>query len=157
NLGRVGRTEKRQLTIRLVNEGMGIVHGRIVSEGAPWLMLGEAPGASDKLFEFRRELVLPIQVIGERLRASLKEPEGRLVITSNGGDCTVIVHADFPSQPFPEGALAGARTPRQLAEKARNAPQEAACLFENGAVKRWYELNGWDYPIQGPEAAGVGV
>ena len=24
-------------------------------------------------------------------------------------------------------------------------------------MKRWYELNGWDYPIQGPAAAGVGA
>ena len=90
-------------------------------------------GAADKVFEFRRELVLPIQVIGERLRAGLKDPEGRLVITSNGGDRTVVVHAEFPSNAFPEVVLAGARTPRQLAEKAKAAPKEAACLFENGA------------------------
>jgi hypothetical protein len=157
NLGRVGRTEKRTLTIRLVNEGMGILHGRIASEGAPWLMLGEAPGSADKLFEFRRELVIPVQLIGERLRAGSNDPEGRLVITSNGGDVTVIVQAEYPSQAFSEGSLAGAKTPRQLAEKAKAAPKEAACLFENGAVKRWYEANDWDYPVQGPEASGVGA
>jgi hypothetical protein len=59
--------------------------------------------------------------------------------------------------PYPDGVLAGARTPRQVAEKARKAPKEAAVLFEKGAVACWYEQNGWIYPVQGPAASGLGA
>ena len=51
--------------------------------------------------------------------------------------------------------LAGARTPRQLAEKARLAPREAARHFETGAVARWYHDNGWSYPVNGAPVAGL--
>jgi hypothetical protein len=60
-----------------------------------------------------------------------------------------------PFEPFPEGVLAGARTPRQIAEKARVHPRQAAGLFESGAVTRWYRQNGWAYPVRGPTASGV--
>src|SRR5262249_40836229 len=44
---------------------------------------------------------------------------------------------------------------RELAEKARAAPHAAAGLFSSDSVARWYETNGWTYPIQGPVASGV--
>ena len=58
-------------------------------------------------------------------------------------------------KPFPEGVLSGALSPRQLAAKAKQQPKEAAVLIENGAVARWYESNGWTYPVQGPTASGL--
>jgi hypothetical protein len=60
-----------------------------------------------------------------------------------------------PVKPFPTGVLAGAVTPRKIAEKARAAPKEAAVFFENGAVQQWYKDNGWIYPVQGPSASGL--
>src|SRR5262249_31917267 len=48
-------------------------------------------------------------------------------------------------------------SPRQIAEKARLAPRDAAAAFENGAVARWYRDNGWAYPVQGPAASGLGA
>jgi hypothetical protein len=57
--------------------------------------------------------------------------------------------------PFPEGVLAGAITPRQIAEKARQFPRESASLFARGMVAKWYENNGWTYPVQEPAASGV--
>ena len=49
------------------------------------------------------------------------------------------------------------RTARQVAEKAKANPKEAAALFENGAVADWYKMNGWKYPVQGPAASGLGA
>src|SRR5262249_25624474 len=49
----------------------------------------------------------------------------------------------------------GARTPRQVAEKAKANPREAALLFERGAVAEWYKANGWAYPVLGPSASGL--
>jgi hypothetical protein len=62
-----------------------------------------------------------------------------------------------PVRPFTGGVLAGAKSPRQIAEKAKAAPKEAAVLFERGAVADWYKSNGWTYPVQGPSAAGLGA
>jgi hypothetical protein len=44
-----------------------------------------------------------------------------------------------------------------VAEKAKGAPKEAAKLFEKGDVARWYEENGWKYPVQGPASSGLGA
>jgi hypothetical protein len=53
--------------------------------------------------------------------------------------------------------LAGVTSPREIAVKAKAHPQEAAVLFEQGAVKAWYESNGWTYPIRGTQAKGKGA
>ena len=67
------------------------------------------------------------------------------------------VRSNVPVRSFPKGqytndVLAGARSPQELAVKARAHPKDAAVLFEQGAVKAWYATNGWSYPIQGPQA-----
>src|SRR5205807_6858642 len=77
-------------------------------------------------------------------------------IESNGGNVTVVVRASVPMKPFPDGVLAGALSPRQIAEKARAQPREAALFFENGAVARWYQQNGWNYPVKGQFSSGLG-
>ncbi len=82
--------------------------------------------------------------------------EGRLVVDSNAGTVTVVVRADVPITPFAEGILAGSLTPRQIAEKARAHPKEAAALFEKGLVSTWFTKNGWIYPVQGPNVGGLG-
>ena len=68
----------------------------------------------------------------------------------------MLVRAEVPSWPFPRGVLAGALSPRDLAKKAKAAPRDAAILFETGVVRRWYETNGWTYPIKpGQDAPGL--
>src|SRR6266540_2722801 len=102
NLGEVACTETRALTLRIENKGMALLHGTVASEGgtresgSPWLVIGELPGVPQKLFECRRETTIPVQVIGERLRASSKALEGKLVIESNGGTTAVLVRAEVP-------------------------------------------------------------
>jgi hypothetical protein len=56
---------------------------------------------------------------------------------------------------YPDGPFGGARTPRELAHKAKAAPKAAAPLFESGEVRKWYDTNGWIYPVQGPAATGL--
>src|SRR5439155_22139355 len=79
------------------------------------------------------------------------------VVESNGGSFDIPVQATVPIKPFPDGVLAGARSPRQIAEKAKANPKEAAALFERGAVAKWYKENGWTYPVRGPAASGLGA
>ncbi len=155
NLGTLRIGQDQHFTLRLHNQGMRLLYGTVTCEDCIWLSIGEAPGGPRKLFQFADSLAIPIHVIGRRLRAGNKPLEGRLVVESNGGTITVLVRAEVPVKPFPEGALAGALSPRQVAEKAKAAPREAALLFEKGAIERWYSDNGWTYPVQGPAASGI--
>jgi hypothetical protein len=153
-LGRVRIGADVRSELRLVNRGMRLLHGTVTSD-APWLLLGDGEGARGKLFGCLRETTLAVRVRGRALRAGLQPLRGRLLIDSCAGRCVVAVTLEAPPQTFAAGVLAGARTPRQLAEKARLAPKESARLFETGAVARWYRDNGWTYPVEGEPAAGL--
>jgi hypothetical protein len=159
NLGQLQPGEDRDLHLHLVNTGMRLLYGSVSCDNCVWLTVGEGLGAPQKLFEFTRELDIPVHVRGQVLRASNKPLEGRLVVDSNGGTIVVLVRLEVPVKPFPEGLFAGARTPREVAEQAkehlRTRLKETAGLFESGAVARWYEDNGWTYPVQGPVAEGA--
>jgi len=70
----------------------------------------------------------------------------RLVVDSNGGAKTVLVRMEVPAHPFPAGVLAGAVTPRQLAEKAREEAfnlmiEHAASAGANAIVAMRYDAN----------------
>jgi hypothetical protein len=78
-------------------------------------------------------------------------------VDSNAGSATVTVQLETPVLPFPSGILQGARTPREIALKAKQHPKEAALIFEQGAVEAWYKSNGWEYPVQGPAGSGLGA
>jgi hypothetical protein len=103
-----------------------------------------------------------LRVLGSKLRAGLKPLVGEIVVETNGGAMTVPVRADVPIRPFPKGvyandSLCGAKSPRDIARKAKEQPNDAAVLFADGAVKAWYASNGWSYPIEGSEGSGKGA
>jgi hypothetical protein len=93
--------------------------------------------------------------VGRRLRAHQKPQEAEVRLASNGGSVKVTVRLSVPVRPFPDGVLAGATSPRQVVEKALAAPRDVAPLVESGAVARWYQANGWVYPVSGPTATGM--
>jgi hypothetical protein len=160
NLGRVALGTNRQVELQLANQGMRLVYGSVASD-SKWLTLGEPPGGNQKLFQFLDETVIPVQIRGQNLRAGPKPLIGQLFLDSNGnsGNQQIVIkfRVEVPVKPFTDGVLAGATSPRQLAEKARDNPKEAAALFENGAVPRWFADNGWIYPVQGPAGSGLGA
>jgi hypothetical protein len=152
---RVG--ESRQFELHLENKGSGLLFGAVTCSDDVWLAPGGLAGGGSKHFQFRRETGVPIQVCGDRLRAGTKPLEAHLLVESNGGACVVSVRAGVSTQPYPDGAFAGCTTPRQVAERAKADPKNVAAHFESGAVARWYESNGWVYPVQGPSASGLGA
>jgi hypothetical protein len=156
NLGILQMGTNHTFEVHLANQGMRLLYGTAVSD-CKWLTLGDAPGNQQKLFQFGAEGVINVHVRGQHLRAGNKPLEGHLIVDSNGGAATITVRVEVPAKPYPDGVLAGALTPRQIAEKAHTAPKEAAPLFEAGAVARWFTDNGWIYPVQGPPASGVGA
>jgi hypothetical protein len=155
SFGVVPMGSDRNLDLHLSNLGMRLAYGSVVSD-CKWLTLGEGQGTAQKLFQFRAETIIPVHVKGQFLRAGNQPLEGHLIVDSNGGAMTVTVRADVPITPFGEGVLAGSFTPRQIAEKARDFPKEAAALFEKGLVAQWFTKNGWTYPVKGPTVAGLG-
>ena len=148
-------TDGREIKLHLENKGMRLLYGSVSCSDGVWLSVGDGPGAAEKHFQFGHELVLPVRVVGDRLRAGNKPLEARLNIETNGGSATVTVRAEVPIRPFPSGVLAGATSPRKVAVEAKAHPKEAAVLFENGEVAAWYKSNGWTYPVQGPPASGL--
>jgi hypothetical protein len=154
HLGQIKFGENRTFDLRLENQGMRLLYGSVSCEECNWLTLGDAKGAMEKHFQFGAEAVIAVHVLGHRLRASIQPLEGRLIVDSNGGTEQITIWAEVPPKPFRTGVLAGARSPRQLAEKARQTPKEAADYFESGAVARWYKDNGWTYPVSGPAFRG---
>jgi hypothetical protein len=154
DLGAVRAGEDRRAELCLTNRGTRLLYGSVTSD-CLWLTLGDAPGAAKKVFQFNRERAIPVQVRGRYLRASHQPLEGQLSVESNAGSATVLVRASVAPQTFPNGVLAGARNPRQLVDRARAAPREAAALFDSGAVAAWYRQNGWPYPVPGPRASGL--
>lgn len=156
DLGVLAIGQERRVELRLANEGLGLIYGSVQCDDNLWLALLNVPvGSNRKLFQFVDEGIIPILVLGQNLRAGNKPLEAKLSIESNAGTQTVVVTASVPVKPFPTGVLAGAQTPRKIAEKAKAAPKEAAALFENGSVQQWYKDNGWTYPVQGPSASGL--
>ena len=156
NLGTVIKGQDKHFEIHLTNQGMRILHGTIISD-SKWLTIGDGPGQEQKLFQLADDSKIPVHIMGHALRAGSKPLVGKLEIESNGGNGTIQVRVEVPVKPFPSGVLAGAKSPRQVAEKAKAAPKEAAVLFENGTVSKWFTENGWTYPVQGPSASGLGA
>jgi hypothetical protein len=148
-------TEGRRFDLRLENQGMRLLYGSVTCTDALWLSFGDAPGAGAKHFQCCHDQVLPVHVVCDRLRAGNKPLEAHLTLETNGGTATVLVRATVPIKPFSGGVLDGAKSPRQVAEKAKANPKEAGVQFEKGEVIAWYKANGWTYPVQGPPASGV--
>ena len=158
NLGVVPAGSERQFQIHLENQGMRLLYGSVTcSEKTAWLTLGDTPGTTTKSIQFGHDLRLTVKVVPDRLRAGNKPLEGTITIETNGGKAAIKVRAEVPVKLFPPSVLGGAKSPRQVAEKAKLKPKEAAALFETGAVAEWYKDNGWTYPVQGPAASGVGA
>lgn len=157
NLGTMQVGQDRAVQMHLHNQGMRLLHGTVTCDECPWLSLGDTQGTPQRHFQFEHESAVAVHVRGNQLRAGAKALEGRLIVESNGGSTTIPVRIEVPVKPYPDGLLAGAKSPRQIAERARSAPKEAAPFFESGAVAQWYKDNGWTYPVQGPSASGLGA
>ncbi|HYV34326.1 MAG TPA: hypothetical protein VE988_01400, partial [Gemmataceae bacterium] len=155
NLGVIPFGTNHTFELHLSNLGSRLLYGSVGSD-CKWLTLGDAPGNRQKIFQFGGDVVVKVQIRGQHLRAGNKALQGHLLVESNGGTATITVKVDVPPKPYPNGILAGATTPRQIAEKSLAQPKDAAMLFETGAVAKWFGENGWVYPVRGPSAGGVG-
>jgi hypothetical protein len=161
NLGVLSPGTDRTFELTILNRGMLVLRGMVLSN-SDWLVFGDRTGPSQKMFQTRSICTIKVRVLGHKLRAGSKPLQGEIVVDTNGGMRTLLVRADVPIVPFPKGghandALAGAKSPHEIALRAKQFSNEAAILFEQGAVKAWYASNGWIYPIEGSEGSGKGA
>src|SRR5579884_878154 len=77
-LGTLQVGQERTFQLHLENQGMRLLYGSVTSDDCPWLLLGDSPGAPQKLFQFCGEMTVPVRVGGKHLRAGVKSQEGRL-------------------------------------------------------------------------------
>lgn len=161
NLGQLTPGTDRSFELVIVNQGMLSLRG-VIASNSEWLVLGDKAGPAQKMFQTRSFHAMRVWVLGSKLRAGLMPLDGEIAVESNGGTMTLRVRAEVPIQPFPKGVyandvLAGAKSPREVAKRAREHANEAAILFEQGAVKAWYASNGWAYPVEGSQGSGKGA
>src|SRR6185436_4389832 len=79
----------------------------------------------------------------------------KLTVVTNGGVVEVPLRFDLVAKPFAVAPFQGVKVQRELAEKMRLKPKDAVPILESGEVRRWFEANGWTYPVQGPDIKGV--
>ncbi len=79
----------------------------------------------------------------------------KLTVVTNGGVAEVPLRLELVARPFTAAPFQGVKAQRELAERMRTQPKAAVPLLESGEVKRWFETNGWTYPVAGPEVHGV--
>lgn len=158
DLGTAATGQDRNFPLTIENTGERLLSGLVRSVDCLWLGVA-TPHLNEKHFQATagERVQIPLHVRGKQLRAGPQMQVGEVAIESNAGVRSIPVRIRVPVTAFPDGLLKGAETPRQLAEKARANPQETARLLENGAVARWYQCNGWTYPITRPAATGLAL
>jgi hypothetical protein len=152
DLGEMQVGEDKRFELTLQNAGKRLLEGDVDCDEVPWLALGEGTASVRKVFRFADRMTLAVRIVGRALHAFPQPQQAEIHIRSNGGDESVFVKLRVSARPFPDGILAGVLSPRQLAEKARDAPKEAAALIENGAVAGPPVSSGFPLPL--PASSG---
>ncbi|MHB1424031.1 MAG: hypothetical protein ACYC3I_12715 [Gemmataceae bacterium] len=147
--------EQRRVPLTILNQGKGLLQGKVtVSEGRQWLKIAEDGNPAECALKTARSQRIQLHVDARGLTAP-QAYSGKLTVITNGGISELAVRLDVSSVAFAEGPFQGASSPRQIAERMRANPKQAVPLLENGEIARWFQINGWAYPVSGPAARGV--
>ena len=155
NLGQVKIGDARTVQLKLVNDGMRLIYGSVTIENGSWLALGSGAGAPQKAFSVRQRNEPAGQHPGQTASRQQQAPGSPADRRIERRQLRRQYQGRSSGQAVPFGALAGARSPRQVAEKAKANPKESAALFVSGGVAQWYKENGWQYPVKGQSAEGL--
>lgn len=143
-------------TILLENDGDRLVWGEAILRDTPWCSLSVEGPLANRSFKFIKCMPLDIQIQSVNIRRSGRQLTGTLILKTDSVEVSIQLIAREPEViPFEGELFSGATTPRELAEKSKIKPREAAPLFLSGKVANWYESNGWIYPVTGPTAPGM--
>ncbi len=154
-LGKIVVGDTKTLPLTITNQGQGMLQGTItISEGQDWLTLGTKPGVHEVEISTAREQAFKLTV-NTKGQAAGQSYGARLTVVTNGGVVEVPLRMDLTAQPYAKAPFQGVTAQREMAEKMRAAPKAAVPVLESGDVQRWFELNGWLYPVRGTPIKGV--
>ncbi len=154
-IGSIRPGEQRNILLTVLNQGKGLLQGKVtVSEGAEWLKIAGDGSATECNLKTAKSQQIQLHVDARGLTAP-QTYSGKLTVITNGGISEVAVRLDVASIPFAQAPFQGAASPRQIAERMRANPKQAVPFLENGEIARWFQVNGWTYPVSGPPARGV--
>ena len=154
-LGNLLAGETRQLPVTITNAGQGSLQGTAsVTEGQDLVSLADGRAVHELPVDAPRQQALTLYVNTRGLPAN-QGHGAKLTVVTNGGVAEVPLRLELVARPFPAAPFQGVKAQRELAERMRTKPKMAVPLLESGEVKRWFEVNGWTYPVAGPEVRGV--
>lgn len=153
NVGKITVGESRQVQLTILNQGTRLLHGSIQVEGGDWIRPGQlANGLIPIKTGKQQQLTLQIDTFG---LVAGQQYTAKLTVITNGGVTEVPISMDVVAIPFPKPPLQGATSPRDLASRMKDHPKVVSPFLESGEVLRWFQANGWQYPVAGPAAKGI--
>jgi hypothetical protein len=154
-LGSLLAGETRKLPITVTNAGQGTLQGTAsITEGQDLVSLAEGRAVHELGVDAPRQQALTLFLNTRGLPAN-QGHGAKLTVVTNGGVAEVPLRLDLVARPFPTAPFQGVKAQRELAEKMRARPKAAVPLLESGEIRRWFDANGWTYPVAGPEVRGV--
>jgi hypothetical protein len=148
--------EAKTVPLTITNQAHGLLQGTVtVTEGQDWLSLSDAKPVHEVEVNTVREQVVKLTIKTKGIAAG-QTYGAKLTVVTNGGVVEVPLRMDLIAQPYPKPPFQGVRTQRELAERMRSQPKATVPILESGDVQRWFAVNGWTYPVQGPPVKGVG-
>ncbi len=155
-LGAIKAGEQRQMKLTVLNQGKGLLQGKVaVTDGEPWLKLTDGADPNACPVKAASDQDVSVRVDSRGLVAG-QAYSGKLTVVTNGGIAEVPLKLNVVAVPFARPPFDGATSPRGMAERMRTNPKQAVPLLENGEVQRWFEANGWKYPVAGAPARSIG-
>jgi hypothetical protein len=155
-LGALRPGESRLAQLTLSNTGKGLLQGKVtVSDGQEWLRVAEGHDGTTAEIKAAKQQQINLRIDPAPGLTAPHSYTGTLTVITNGGVSEVPVSLDLRPHPFPLPPFQGATTPRELAERMRSIPKQAVPLLEKGEISRWFQRNGWNYPVSGVTAPGV--
>jgi hypothetical protein len=154
-LGSLLAGETRQLPVTVTNAGQGTLQGTAsVTEGQDLVSLGDGRPVFEVPVDAPRQQQLTLFLNTRGLPAN-QGHGAKLTVVTNGGVAEVPLRLELIARPFTAAPFQGVKAQRELAERMRAQPKQAVPLLESGEVRRWFEVNGWTYPVSGPDVRGV--
>jgi hypothetical protein len=154
-LGNLLAGETRKLPITVTNAGQGTLQGTAsITEGQEMVSLADGKPLFEVEVDTPRQQQLTLYLNTRGLPTN-QSHGAKLTVVTNGGVAEVPLRLELVARPFTVAPFQGVKAQREMAERMRAQPKPAVPLLESGEVKRWFELNGWTYPVAGPEVRGV--
>jgi hypothetical protein len=154
-LGNLLAGETRKLPVTITNAGQGSLQGTAsITEGQDLISLAADRAVHELSVDAPRQQGLTLYLNTRGLPAN-QGHGGKLTVVTNGGVAELPLRLDLVARPFSVAPFQGVKAQRELAERMKQQPKAAVPLLESGEVRRWFETNGWTYPVAGPEVRGV--